>query len=90
MTAGVPLPNVSGVIYTVGLIEKYEAELDKGSAVKEVGGWVWRTREEAHAYLIARNSADIRRVYGILADWDRDVGPGYPRRLTRSATVVRL
>jgi hypothetical protein len=92
------------VIYTVGLIDKYEAQIEAGSAVKlgagvdefgrpYPGGWVWRTAEEARAYLVARNSTHNRRVYGVMADWDSDtvVVAGQPTRcLKSSALVVRL
>lgn len=92
------------MIYTVGLIEKYERQIDEGTAIKLAGhadsagnsypgGWVWQTAEEAHAYLVARNSTHNRRVYGVMADWAKDtaVVPGQPTRcLTRSALVVRL
>lgn len=92
------------MIYTVGLIAKYEAAIDNGSAIKlgphgtpdgrtYPGGWVWRTAEEARAYLAARGALDVRRVYGVLADWDADTCAvaGEPTRcLTRDARVVRL
>ena len=92
------------MIYTVGLIAKYEAALDKRGAVKrgphrradgrdDPGGWVWRTAEEARAYLAARGSLDVRRVYGVMADWGADTCEvaGEPTRcLKRDALVVRL
>ena len=78
------------MIYTVGLIDKYEAALAKGDAVKDAGGWVWQTPEEARDYLVARNSIDVRRVYGVLADWERDTAPTYPRSLVRPAKLVAL
>jgi hypothetical protein len=96
-----PLP---AMIYTVGLIDKYEAAIDAGRGLKlgphtrrdgyaDPGGWVWRTPEEARAYLALRGSLDTRRVYGVLADWDADTHEvaGEPTRcLKRDARVVRL
>jgi hypothetical protein len=92
------------VIYTVGLIDKYERQIDEGTAIKlgsgvdefgraYPGGWVWPTAEAAYAYLVARNSTHNRRVYGVMAEWERDtaVVAGQPTRcLTRNALVVRL
>lgn len=92
------------MIYTVGLINIYERQIDEGTAIKlgphvdpagkrYPGGWVWRTAEEAYAYLVARRSVDVRRVYGVEADWvaDTAVVPGQPTRcITRNARVVRL
>jgi hypothetical protein len=92
------------MIYTVGLIDKYEAALGRGDAVKrgphrradgtdDPGGWVWRTAEEARAYLARRGALDTRRVYGVDADWDADAREvaGEPTRcLRRDAKVVRL
>ncbi len=92
------------MIYTVGLIEKYEPALDRGGVTKrgphrradgfdDPGGWVWRTAEDARAYLAARGSLDSRRVYGVMADWERDTREvaGEPTRcLSRDAEVVRL
>jgi hypothetical protein len=92
------------MIYTVGLIEKYERQIDDGTAFKlpggvdpsgkpYAGGWVWRTAEEAYAYLVARKATHDRRVYGVIAEWDKDtvIVPGQPTRcITRPAPVVRL
>jgi hypothetical protein len=92
------------MIFTVGLIDKYEAQIDAGTAIKlgsgvdefgrpYPGGWVWPTPEAAHAYLVARRSTHDRRVYGVVADWEKDtaVVAGQPTRcLTRNALVVRL
>lgn len=92
------------MIYTVGLIDKYEAAIDAGGCVKrgphtradgfaDPGGWVWRTEEEARAYLEQRRSLATRRVYGVLADWDADTYAvaGEPTRcLRRDAAVVRV
>lgn len=95
------------MIYTVGLSAKYEAALDHPTGVWKAarrapaakhpqpyeGGWVWQTADEALAYLVANNSQDIRRVYGVLADWDSDTDEiaGKPYRcLLRRARVVRL
>lgn len=85
------------MIYTVGLIAKYDPEVAAGTAVKagrragQHGGWVWRTAAEARAYIAGRGSLATRRVYGVLADWDADTyeAPGEPTRcLARSARVV--
>lgn len=92
------------MIYTVGLIDKYEAAIDAGRAIKlgphtrrdgraDPGGWVWRTAEEARAYLALRRSLDTRRVYGVLAEWEADTYAvaGEPTRcLRRDAQVVRV
>jgi hypothetical protein len=92
------------MIYTVGLVELYEPAIDAGRAIKlgphtrpdgtaDPGGWVWRTAGEARAYLKYRRSLDIRRVYGVMADWDADARhvDGEPTRcLSRNALVVRV
>jgi hypothetical protein len=92
------------MIYTVGLIDKYERQIDDQTAIKlgphvdaqgnrYPGGWVWQTAADAHAYLVARKSTDVRRVYGVEADWEADTAivPGEPTRcITRNARVVRL
>lgn len=92
------------MIYTVGLTHIYEAKLDVGSLQKAgrrrgegardyPGGWVWRTPAEAHAYLVQRGSEEIRSVYGVDADWERDTepAPGQPfNLLLRDAMVTRI
>jgi hypothetical protein len=92
------------MIYTVGLIYKYEAEIDDGTAIKlgpfvepggkqYPGGWVWRTPEEAWDFLVLRKSTDARKVYGVDADWETDTAEvaGQPTRcMKRNAPVVRI
>lgn len=87
------------MLFTVGLIARYEPQLDRGAAVKlgraegYEGGWVWATAEAAQAFLVAERSVSIRRVYGVLADWEKDTQAveGKPYRvLLRNAEVVRL
>ncbi len=92
------------MIYTVGLIEEYEKRIDDGTAIKlgrgkdgfgkpYAGGWVWKTPEDARRYLFERNSLSSRRVYGVIADWDRDtyIVPGAPTRCLKvNAKIVRL
>ena len=88
------------MIYCYGLIEKYEAALDKGEFFKRGytnpfrrGGTVYRSYEEAFQFLVERNATDIRRVYGVLADWDTETIPipgKAERHLTRAAQVVRV
>lgn len=86
------------MIYTVGLIEKYEAAIDAGVAVKKgrgagyEGGQVWQTAAEAQAFLAARQSEHNRRVYLVMADWDLDTAPvpgASHRFLLRDAVVLR-
>lgn len=92
------------MIYTVGLISRYETALGRGTALKrgphrradgrdDPGGWVWRTAEEARGYLASRGASDVRGVYGVVADWASDTRevPGEPTRcLNRDARVVRI
>lgn len=86
------------MIYTIGLIDKYEAMIDGGTAIKAgrradyEGGWVWPTAAAAQAYLAERKSEHDRRVYAVLADWDIDTMPvaGEPYHvLLRDAVVLR-
>ncbi|MFL5260412.1 MAG: hypothetical protein ACJ8AS_11715 [Hyphomicrobiales bacterium] len=93
------------MIYTFGLKKKYDAILaaDPHSFYKrgksnplgkpDRGGGVWKTPEDVRAYLRSKGWEDIRDVYGVDADWDRDTyqDPETPfRRLLRSARVVKL
>jgi hypothetical protein len=58
------------------------------------GGDVFRTYEDAWQFLVDRNTTDVRRVYGVLADWETDTIPipGEPTRryLARKAEIVRI
>ena len=90
--------------YTIGRADLFEAGIDQDIAIKlgpnrrpdgtyDPGGWVWQTPEEARYFLILNGSLDVRRVYGVMADWDRDtrIVPGQPLRcLNRDARVVRV
>jgi hypothetical protein len=94
------------MLFTVGLIDKYEPQINAGNAFKlgphysaqgqyQSGGWVWRTAEDARAFLKSKAGAggELRRVYAVLAEWEIDtvVVPGQPTRcLTRDALVFRL
>lgn len=92
------------MIYTVGLKEKYEPRIDQGTAMKagphndahgkyQNGGWVWRTADEARAFLDSRSGGGLREVYAVMAEWELDTVtiPGQPTRcLTRDALVFRV
>ncbi len=91
------------MLYTVGLVAKYEKAIDAGGARKlgrrvengrpAHGGWVWRTRAEAQAYIDSRRSVARRAVYGVEADWEHDTyeAAEEPTRcLTRDARLFRL
>ena len=93
------------MIYTVGRVEEYEPKIDAGLGLKlgpgrrpedgtyYPGGWVWQTAEEAMAYIEAQNAPEPRRVYGVMADWEKDtrVVLYEPTRcLNREATIVRV
>lgn len=92
------------MLYTVGLVDKYEEHIRRGMAIKlgphldaqgrrQPGGWVWRTAQEAEAYLVSRNALGPRAVYGVMAEWELDTmsEPGEPTRcLSRDAVVVRV
>jgi hypothetical protein len=88
------------MIYCYGLIDKYEAALDNGEFFKRgytnpfrTGGDVFQTYEDAWNVLVERGSTDVRRVYGVLADWETDTIP-IPgrtwRHLKQRAQVVRI
>jgi hypothetical protein len=92
------------MIYAIGRIEEYEPKIDAGLGIKlgpgrrsdgtyYPGGWVWRTAEEAAAYIKARNAPEPRRVYGVIADWDKDTREVLyepTRCLNRDAAIVRV
>jgi hypothetical protein len=92
------------MLYTVGLIDIYEGAISAGNAIKlgprvdaqgrrHAGGWVWRTPEEAQAYLTSSGGSDGRTLYGVMAEWELDTMTvaGEPTRcLTRDALVVRI
>jgi len=95
------------VIYTFGRTSAYEEAFLTQTEVKKVGqqgdypgGSVWRTREEAQAFVDSlpnRHCPDWAAadfsVYGVEADWDTDayVESGAPwRSLKRDARLVKL
>lgn len=80
------------MIYTIGDRDLYERVI-KESGDKAKGGSVWKTREEAEA---RKNAGDPGRlwdfeVYGVEADWDKDVkeGPDFGT-LSKKAKLVKL
>jgi hypothetical protein len=92
------------VIYTVGHTELYERRLTDPDPATKLGrqtldgepyngGSVWRTREEAQAWLDA-NPDRPWSVYGVEADWDTDTEPslvGEPwHDLLHDSRLVRL
>jgi hypothetical protein len=92
------------MIFCVGERDRYEAKLDlaepffkKARGFHEgtfyEGGSVWRSEEDALAF-IARNKIEASRaVYGVLADWEADtvqIGREPFRRLIKTAEIVRL
>lgn len=63
------------MIYTIGHIESYEKYFrgqgiprKKGRTKNYQGGSVWKTYEEARG-----NRYPEYSVYGVLADWDKDI-----------------
>ena len=59
------------MIYTLGEIKNYERYFaEQGIPRKGINGSVWETFKEAQKY----TNKDFR-VYGILADWDKDTKP---------------
>jgi len=70
--------------FTVGFTKSYDASLESQPAVYKTGliedegypgGWVWRTREEAEAFLSACPGFDGYSVYGLVLQngWEEDV-----------------
>jgi len=108
------LDDCGKIAYTVGLVSSYEAAIDelaaKGEKVKKTGrmpednyegGWIWRTREEAQAFLGSEPAmwkVDREfKVYGVLltGTWETDVSPevyedGVHRLWVTSKEVFRL
>jgi hypothetical protein len=92
------------MIYCIGNRFHYEPAFAAGAVVKQgrgngpggrpyPGGWVWRTIGEAERFIAVNGLDATHRVYGVLADWDRDAALGEgeaTRRLTRDAEIVRL
>jgi hypothetical protein len=92
------------MIYCVGNRFHYEQAFAAGPVVKQgrgvgadgrlyPGGWVWRTVAEAERFITANGLNATHRVYGVLADWDRDAVASAgeeTRRLRRNAEIVRL
>ena len=84
---------MSPAAYTIGNSVAYDAHLAKGEPVHKLGrcegydgGWVWRTREEAQAFIDAPDSVlysypDFQgmkfKVYGLklTGTWETDVTP---------------
>src|SRR5688572_25514120 len=93
--------HAADMIYCYGLIAKYDAALDHGELWKDgpkpngyPGGDVFRTYEDAWQFLVGRNTTDVRRVYGVLANWDTDTtsipGNSTMRYLNRRVQIVRV
>ena len=97
------------MIFTIGHTESYDAgllqEAEQGFPFKKLGktvlatgepyagGSVWRTHEDAVAYLMAQAPDIVENysVYGLLADWNTDTEQldGEPfRRLLKNAQIV--
>jgi hypothetical protein len=69
------------MIYTVGQTDIYEEVWSrgvnpgkKGKSEDCIGGSVWKTREEAQAYLDKHPNLEYS-IYGVDADWDKDTEP---------------
>jgi len=92
------------VIYCVGDRTRYEAKLAAGEPLHKIGrgirkgtyyegGSVWRTEDDARAFIIRNKLEDSHAVYGVLADWEADTLPvpreSY-RRLLKTSQIVRL
>jgi hypothetical protein len=61
------------IVYTVGITEIYEAYISKDPVPeKAAGGSVWETREKAQTYLERCGLTEEFRVYGVVADWEKD------------------
>ncbi len=92
------------MIYCVGNRFQYEKAFAAGPVVKQgrgvgadgrlyPGGWVWRTVAEAERFITVNGLNATHRVYGVLADWQRDAVESEgeaTRRLGRDAKIVRL
>jgi hypothetical protein len=92
------------MIYTIGIRLKYERAFAEGRARKRgrgmnpdgkeyLGGFAFRTSEDARAFLAARGLSGTHMVMGMLADWENDTAPrdGETHRyLLRDAELVKL
>ena len=92
------------MIYCIGRRDRYEAGLDREGPFLKVGrglrkgvwqdgGTVWRTEEDARAFIERNGIGETRDVYGVLADWDSDtiqLGNEPYRRLLKTSGIVRL
>jgi hypothetical protein len=92
------------MIFCIGERVRYEAKLGLSTPFWKLGrgfrdgtfyggGSVWRTEEDARAYIRENGIEDSRAVYGVLADWDADtvqVAREPYRRLVKTSEVVRL
>lgn len=87
------------MIYTVGIRLKYERAFAAGKPPKRGadsnygGGFVFRTPEDAVAFLADKGLSGTHMVIGVLADWERDTALAAGevfRRLTRDAELVKL
>jgi hypothetical protein len=91
------------MIYCIGRRDRYDAALEKGpfhkvgrglhNGIWQEGGSVWRTAEEARAFILGNGIEATREVYGVEADWETDTlqlrDEPY-RRLLKTAPIVGL
>ena len=80
--------------YTVGVEALYEGYFSTiVNPQKAIGGAVWRTLEDVQTYLSQSSATDTLKVYGVLADFERDAMPngqgGYAKLLIH-APLVRV
>jgi len=85
------------MIYTIGRTELYEVSFAKATdehPPKKVGsnpdsgykgGNVWQTKEEARQ--VANRQGNDYSVYGVLANWEKDVQNGH---LIHDAELVKI
>jgi len=90
--------------FTIGSRSSYDRALATEPEVKKLGrqpdyggGWVWRTREAAEAFIEAHPNLGFEpKVYGLVlpANWDKDVSPEPAEdgvhRLLHDALIVQL
>jgi len=88
------------MIFTVGKISVYEPYIRDDENPRKlgrddtdyIGGSVWKSFEEAHSYLEKSELIGIYRVYGVLADWDKDTEPSQSawNNLLVSSRLVKI
>jgi len=78
------------LIYTVGSIDNYDEIVKANLAYKQKGTQVWSTYKEAVEYVgrVWVNDKNVpARVYGVKANWDRDVYNGNLKRNSRMVMI---